>query len=243
MAKMMREELEKLVRDVAGNAVTERWKEVSAKAQEATPKIVPGPAEPAKGEAPKKLKGYRYADVTDQSKEARGRKAARCIRYMANLGPGKHDPEDIKRVADREGDHEIAEAYGKLKALGVSTIAAGGALIPPEFASGIIELLDAKAVFRQAGPMRMPMNTGSLTMPYVNTGATAYYTGEGANATKSEPTFGQLQLRDHKLCTLVPVGNDLLRNGGQAADNAIRSDVVRAMAGKEDLTFLASDGD
>lgn len=238
--KLTREELVKLFRDVAGDVLTERWQEVSAKAQEANRQHTVEP--PAKVEKPKKLKGYRFDDVGDQSVDARSRKAARCIRYMAAMGPGGHDLDEMIKFADREGDVEVAEAYRNAKALGVGTIAAGGALVPPEFASGIIELLDATTVFRKAGPLQLPMNTGSLTLPYINTGASASYTGEGANITKSEPTFGQLQLRDHKLAALVPVGNDLLRNGGAVADNAIRTDVVRSIGAKEDSTFIGSDG-
>jgi len=242
------EQLEKMIADIAGKAIAEKWQEVMAKAQETqrqfTGDIVGGmPASQRVVNAKPKLRHYRYNDIEDQSKEARARKAARCIRYLVGA---KGDIDRVASIAKREGDDEIAELYGEYeiwsKALGTQTIAAGGALLPPEFSAGIIELLDAKSVFRKAGPMVMPMNTGSLTMPYINTGATAYYVGQNTNITKSEQTFGQLQLVDHKLACLVPIGNDLLRNGGQVADDSIRKDVVRAMAGKEDTTFLRSDG-
>lgn len=165
--------------------------------------------------------------------------AARCVRYMVASG----SVDGAIDMAKRYGDKNIVEAWERTKALNTDSFAAGGALLPTEFSSSVIELLSAKTVVRALGATVIPMNTGSLTMPFIDTGSTAAYVGaQGDNIVSSQPTFGQLNLSDKKLAALTPIGNDLLRNGGVAADRIIRDDIVRAMSLKEDITFVRSDG-
>ena len=171
--------------------------------------------------------------VVPEKAADKGINAARCIRYLAlsnnHIG-------DAATMAEKDGHKMVA------KALGESTLAGGGALLPIEFSMEVIELLRADAVVRAMGVTSMPMNSGSLTLPFIGVGTTASYVGENTNIQKTEPTFGQLQLSDKKLAALVPTSNDLLRNGGDRVDRVIRDDLVRAMRLKEDITFIRSDG-
>jgi HK97 family phage major capsid protein len=88
----------------------------------------------------------------------------------------------------------------------------------------------------------MPMNTGSLTLPYIDASATAAYVGENANITSSQPTTAQLQLSDKTLAVLTPISNSLLNNGGPKVDAAIKNHLVRVARRKEDVTFIRSLG-
>jgi len=172
-------------------------------------------------------------DVDEMSSKEKARIVARSLLTMRRAGNNLYAALEL---AEYEGQENV------VKALGTSTIAGGGGLIAPEFSAAIIEMVEAQSVFRKAGPEVMPMNSGSLTIPYESTAATAAYTTESANITKSEPTLGQLQLSDKKLAALIPASYELLDDGGAAAENWIMRRLTRAMTLKEDITFFRSAG-
>lgn len=158
-------------------------------------------------------------------------------RYMRCLALTRGD---TGKAADfcktKLGDNYVA------KYLGETSFGAGGALVPPEFAQEIIPALRANSVIRQFNPRIMPMSRGTLTVPYIDTGASAGYVGEGANIAKSDATTGQLNLSWKKLAVISPVSNDLIRDASPLADQVVRDDVVRAMAEREDAAFIRDDG-
>jgi len=164
-----------------------------------------------------------------------------AARFIRALAAGKGDPERASRyVAKNWTDTDENKAL--VKALNESTLAEGGALVPTEYVSEVIELLRGRAVVRSLGAVSLPMNSGSLTMPKLTGGATASYIGEGQNILKTQPTTGQLQLSAKKLAALVPISNDLLRDASPNADAIVRDDLVSAMALREDLAFIRDDG-
>jgi HK97 family phage major capsid protein len=123
------------------------------------------------------------------------------------------------------------------KALGESTLAGGGAIVPVEFANEIVEELGAQSVVLQFPVRTVPMK-GSLIIPYIDSSATASWVGENSNVTASEPTFGQLQLVDHWLSVQVPVSNSFLRNNSTASDAFIRDHILRVAARKLDSDLI-----
>jgi len=167
----------------------------------------------------------------------RGHSAARCFRYLYRTNGNVEAAIDLAHGC---GDTKIAEAWEKVMASQV--LADGGALLPTEFGAEIIEELGAKAVVRKMGLTVMPMNTGSLTLPYIDSSATAYYVGENSNITASNPTTAQLQLSDKTLAVLCPISNSLLMNGGPKVDAAIKNHLIRVARRKEDVTFIRSLG-
>lgn len=228
------EDLKKIIADTVSAEFADRWDEKRARGIERkyANAIVQPRTSSSMGQSQLSQK-----DVADMTSRERGIMAARCVRYLLAT---RNDVDAAIQMANRNGDTAIVECWEK--ALGETSFAGGGALLPPEFSAGIIEELGAKSVVRDSGTTSVPMNTGSLTMPYIDASATAAYTGEGSNATSSEPTFGQLELSDKELVALIPVGNRLLANGGDAVDNVIRGHIVRVMRRKEDVTFIRSDG-
>jgi len=214
-------ELETIIRRAVSEEVAEKWQEAREKSLERTNTDVAVSGQEVKPGSDK------------EAKPEKGINFARAVRFLWKANGNPH-------LASEMATNAGYEYVGK--ALGETTLAGGGALLPEEFSNEIIELLGTNTVVRRAGCSTVPMNTGSLTMPFVATGSTASYTAESANITKSEPTFGQLQLHDHKLAALIPTSNDLLRNGGARVDSIIRNDIVRAMSRKEDVTFLRSLG-
>src|SRR5258706_5781234 len=182
-------DVKKILAESVSQAHADKWEEFRAKALEsqkgnpfANPEKAPPKDEP---------KAY-----------AKGTGAARLVRYLAQAG---NDGSRARELAQKAGDDFV------VKALGESTLAGGGAVVQGDFAQEIIEVLRARAVFRQAGPRTVPMNSGSLTMPYGATGASASYVGENANISDSEPTFGQIQFTARKVGGLLPVINGAMQ--------------------------------
>lgn len=172
-------------------------------------------------------------DASQADPSKKGQRAACFIRCLVQSRG------DLNRAADfanKLGQPEVA------KALGEGTLAGGGALVPEDMSEEVVELLRARAVVRRMGTSTIPMTMGSLTLPYINAGASATYVGENTNITKTEPTFGQITLTARKLAAIVPVSWDLLRDTSGRADAIVRDDLVSAMAVREDLAFIRGSG-
>lgn len=184
----------------------------------------------------------RYGIKEIEGEKNRGLGAARICRALA---AAKGDPERAAQFAMRAQDDAWGDDLGDavIKSLQAGDLSAGGFLVEPEFADGIIAFLYNKAKVRSAGPTILPMNNGSLTLPKHTGSATATYVGESEEIPTSEPTGGQIILTAKKLTALVPISNDLLRfDSGDAADRWVRNDLGRRIAVREDAAFIRDDG-
>lgn len=159
-----------------------------------------------------------------------------AARYLRLLAAGKGDPDRAAKIAKGWGDDYMA------KSLNESVFAAGGALVPEEFMNELIPLLRAKTVVRSLGATSIPMNRGSLTMPFQTAASTANYIGELQNIPPSQPAFGQLTLSAKKLVNLVPISNDLLQDSSFSVDSLVRDDMVRSLSLREDIAFIRDTG-
>lgn len=138
---------------------------------------------------------------------------------------------------------QYGERSPQARAMQQTVFTSGGALIAENFVGReLIELLRAKAAVRRAGARSLPLVNGSATIPKVTGGASAYWGAEGDNITPSELTTGEIKLVEKKLTCLVPLSNDLLKNGSLATDRIVRDDMVRAAANAEDVAFLRGPG-
>jgi HK97 family phage major capsid protein len=86
------------------------------------------------------------------------------------------------------------------------------------------------------------MPFGKLSLPRISTAAAATYGAENANVGKTQQGTDKVDLVFKKLAALVPISNDLIRYSIANTNSVILNDVVRAMAAKEDITFLRSTG-
>ena len=167
-------------------------------------------------------------------KAPKGIQAAQYIRSIA-AARGNMD------LAVKFAEHEFGDC-AVTKTLQASDLALGGALIPTEFSSELIELLTERAIVRSMGPRIVPMTTGSIQIPKITGGATASYIGETQNIATSEQEFGQINLVWKKLAVIVPISNDLLKFSAFGADAIVRDDSLNAMVVREDQAFLRGDG-
>lgn len=170
-----------------------------------------------------------------------------CARYLRALGASKLRGTGIDGTMDvlkLWGYDDLAEKWteGRAKALAAGDATSGGFLVPTQFSQEVIEFLRAMTVVRRLQARTIPLPTGTVKIPKLSGGATAYYVGENTNATKSQQTTGQLTLTFKKLITLVPMSNDLLRYSSPGADTIVRDDMVNAMRVREDQAFIRDTG-
>lgn len=158
-------------------------------------------------------------------------------KYLGWMVRGNMNPEKAYQIAKRAGA-DVAI----LRALGESTIAGGGAFAPQQISSDYIKLLYANSVFLAAGPTRMPVPNGNLTVPKVATGAASAWVGESVNIAKSEATFSQLRLDLKKLAVVTAISNEALYDSNPALDVIARDDLVNNSAVVVDTAFLRSPG-
>lgn len=165
----------------------------------------------------------------------------RVVRALANV---KCDPHQATLFAKSQwGDRgEFAMYEAVEKAMSAGTAAAGGFLLGTEMATTIVDYLDARAVVRRAGPMKAPLDTGSMNFPKLTGGPSASYIGESGRVDSSNVSTGQVNLIAKELAALVPITNRLLIFGGALADTIARNSLVRSLSNGEDRAFLRGTG-
>lgn len=167
----------------------------------------------------------------------KGLVAARLVRALV---AGNGDPERARKFVEKnivdDGINDIVA-----KALTTDTGPTGGYLVPQQYAEEVIELLSAKAVVRKMGAVSLPLE-GTLNIPKLTAGATAYFIGEAQNIPVSQPTFDQIKLTEKTLVTMVPISNKLIRLSSPKVDIQVRNNMIDVMAKKEDLAFIRGTG-
>lgn len=173
----------------------------------------------------------------EEKKEQPREKGVTAARIVRALAANKGDVEKASAYAKKVwGDDEVA------KALSAGTPTSGGYIVPPEYSTEIIELLRPASVVRRMGAVTIPMDTGTLHIPRLASGAQATYIGENTAIGETTLTFDEVVLTWKKLAALVPISNDLLRFSNPSADVIVRDDLVNAMAQREDLAFIRGAG-
>jgi HK97 family phage major capsid protein len=158
-----------------------------------------------------------------------------CIR---SLGAGGGSLINARQVATEW----YGERHPVTRALGVSTGAGGGFIVPPDYVNEIIELLRPLAQVRASNPRVIPMPRGTMTLPGQATPATASYSSETSPITQTQQSLNQIVATYKKLTALVPVSNDMMRYADPAVDAFVRDDLVKVIALAEDAAFLLGDG-
>lgn len=101
-----------------------------------------------------------------------------------------------------------------------------------------IELLQAASVFdKLQGYRSVPFNS---KIPSQLTGGTASWVGEGAAKPLTNPTFGEVEIKEHKLAAITVYTQELMRRSDPAVDALVRDDLIAASSRLIDATFLGA---
>jgi HK97 family phage major capsid protein len=152
------------------------------------------------------------------------------------------DPSKVCIEAWRKHNKYLGDKGYHQKALGEIAFIDGGAIVPPQFVTEVIEFLRAKVVIRALGARVIPMPKGNITMPFASTGIVASTVTENTVTPSSQPTFNTFQLIAKKLRALTPISNELLSDASPEADQFVQQDMVAAIRVLEDFNMLRGSG-
>jgi HK97 family phage major capsid protein len=190
---------------------------------------------------------------TQTSKIAKKREVGDCAaRFLSAVTACKlmgrpHDHTGIVAQLKAWGDDDVADIVVKdierqKAAMAATSPTDGGYLVPEQFSQEVIELLRPQSVVRSMVGRTLQLPVGTINIPKITEGSSAYYQGENTNATKSALKTGNVKLSWKKLISLVPMSNDLVRYSSPGADSIVRTDMIRAMAQRENQAFLRDPG-
>jgi len=218
--------------------LNEKEKELRAVIEKAAPAPVQTPVEEKRAEEEKAKTEIRailphhtqlraFSDTPDAVEQA-----YRCGRWLrAHIF--KH-ADDLRWCKD----HGV-----EARAMGESTNASGGALVPDEFANRVIRLVESYGTLPPACE-NVSMTRDTLVIPKRLTGTTAYFVGEGSSVTESEPTYGNVSLVAKKLAVGCRMSTELVEDsqGVVGLADAVATEFAQSLAYKIDLCGWLGDG-
>lgn len=128
------------------------------------------------------------------------------------------------------------------RAMGEGTNAAGGALVPEEFAARVIRLVENYGTFAASNVEKVTMTRDTMIIPKRVTGTTAYFVGEGTAVTESEPTYANVQLIAKKLAVGTRMSSEVVEDALVSIADAVATEFATSLAYKTDLCGWLGDG-
>lgn len=141
-------------------------------------------------------------------------------------------------MAKQLGFSDSVVQFTKAATLGTTTDTGFARVLtePNNYSSEFIELLRNVTIFdKLSGYRRVPFNVkikGQLS------GGTAQWVGEGKAKPLTNPTFGEVEIREHKLAAITVYTQELMRRADPAIDVLVRDDLIEAAKILIDTTFL-----
>lgn len=160
-------------------------------------------------------------------------------KLAAQISAKKGNPITAYDAAKMMGFNEDVAAYARQKALLGTTTQTGFAAElaqPDKFTAEFVELLRKATVFdKMAGMRNVPFNVKIASQV---TGGSSQWVGEGAKKPVTNPTFGSVEVKQHKLAAITVYTEELLRRADPAIDVLVRDDLIASVAELIDATFL-----
>jgi len=135
--------------------------------------------------------------------------------------------------------------YGVMAAMNGSDDLRGGVLVPPEFSSAIIALMESYGVISRYA-RNYPMSSDTVTIPRRVSGLTAYGFTDGqevAGITSSEPAMGQISLTAKVWATLTRMANSLAEDATISIAEYLAMEMAQAHALKLDTAGFLGNGE
>ncbi len=176
-------------------------------------------------------------------KAEKGLGFARAVRALAYAELNHLDPMAAADTLDQKSGVKYGDKIkATVKALGESTVAAGGVFAPDEFSADFIELLRPELALIRAGIRRIPMSRQTLTRGRQALATSLTWMSENAPIAYSQPGFDSPQLSLKKAAILVALSNDLIRDEAVSSDVIVRDDLVKVGMLGLDLAGIRGSG-
>lgn len=127
-----------------------------------------------------------------------------------------------------------------MKALNEGLNEQGGALVPPEFDTMLIRLLETYGIFRQATRMNQMASDTKMT-PRRTGGVTPFWVGERQTITQSQPAYDNVQLVAKKLACLVVMSSEISEDSAISIADQLAFEIGTAFALAEDQAGFIGD--
>ena len=152
---------------------------------------------------------------------AMGAKGAHNVAQVSN--------EDILAQAKKDfpyskGLHKVLEQKKQLNA-GVPS--EGGFTVPLAFSGEYIDALVATTLIDKLNIRRVPLVHGNLSIPRMDSTSAVSWVGENSKGGKTQPTFGEVNMRAKKLKAITAISNTLLNESGVNLEGWISEDLMR----------------
>jgi len=120
--------------------------------------------------------------------------------------------------------HRVLETK---KALNAGTPSEGGFTVPLAFSGEYIDALTATTLIDKLNIRKVPLVHGNLSIPRMDSTSAVSWVGEMSNAGKTQPTFGEVNMRAKKLKAVTAISNSLLNESGVNLEGWISEDLIR----------------
>ena len=122
----------------------------------------------------------------------------------------------------------------------IGTPTAGGYLAPTELERTILDFTAEFSAMRRLASIRS--SSSNIEIPYSTGKTTAYHMDEGADFTKSTPSWNKMAMGAHKIGALSVVTHEAMEDMFIDLEGWCRDDFGRAFAALEEEDFIKGDG-
>lgn len=137
--------------------------------------------------------------------------------------------EDI--LAQAKKDFPYSKALHRVleqkKQLNAGTPSEGGFTVPLAFSGEYIDALTAKTLIDKLNIRKVPLIHGNLSIPRMDATSAVSWVGEITKGGKTQPTFGEVNMRAKKLKAITAISNTLLNESGVNLEGWIAEDLMR----------------
>jgi HK97 family phage major capsid protein len=133
------------------------------------------------------------------------------------------------------------KAQAEKRALGGSSDAGGGYLVPSVLSGDVIDLARNNSVCFKAGAVTIPMTSATLSLAKLTQDISPAWKLENSPAAFSDATFGKVTLVSRTLLALSAISLELMQDAGNV-DQLIESALAKVLALEIDRAALRGDG-
>ena len=137
--------------------------------------------------------------------------------------------EDI--LAQAKKDFPYSKALHRVleqkKQLNAGVPSEGGFTVPLAFSGEYIDALTAKTLIDKLNIRKVPLIHGNLSIPRMDATSAVSWVGEITKGGKTQPTFGEVNMRAKKLKAITAISNTLLNESGVNLEGWIAEDLMR----------------